>query len=188
MKRGFGKLAVRLGAVLLLIFASVGQPRAEEMSATGVVLESGFSGVVLKTPGNKAGVKYNTGRETRFSPEDYSPVKGDTVKVDYYRKQLKNGEEILAVSALSLVKMDPNRKELTSPADGVVTEIGRKNILIDFPQTGQQLSMERKRGMDLVPGGWEPAVGNKVRVHYEKVRSRFGGGLVYVMEKIEKLD
>lgn len=188
MQNGFGRLAVRLGAVLLLIFSQVGQLRAEDLSATGVVLESGFSGVILKDPGNSAGVKYNTGRETTFSPEDYSPVKGDTIKVDYYRKLLKNGEEILAVSALTLVKRDSKRKELTSPADGVVTETGRKNIRFDFPQTGQQVSMERKRGMELIPGGWTPAVGDKVRVHYDKVRSRFGNGIVHVMTKIEKVE
>ncbi|MFA5516081.1 MAG: hypothetical protein WDA20_07300, partial [Desulfuromonadales bacterium] len=114
-------------------------------------------------------------------------VAGDTVKIDYYRKELRSGEKILAVSALSLVKKDPNRKELTSPAVGAVTEIGRKNIRFDFPEAGQQVSMERKRGMALIPAGWEPAVGNKVRVHYDKVKSRFGSGYVYVMSKIEQL-
>jgi hypothetical protein len=189
MEGGFGRFAVRLGTVLLLlIFCHIGQLRAEEMSATGVVLESGASGVILPAPGKSAGVKYNTGRETRYSPEDYRPVKGDTIKVEYYRKLLKNGEEILAVSALSLVKQDPNRKEITSPAEGVVSEIGRKNIRFHFPNTGQQVSMERQRGMELVPGGWEPAEGNKVRVHYNKVRAKFGSGFVYVITRIEKLD
>ncbi|MFA5517029.1 MAG: hypothetical protein WDA20_12155, partial [Desulfuromonadales bacterium] len=73
MKKEIGKLAV-LGAVLLLVLFQAGQLMAAEMSATGVVLESGFSGVILKTPGESAGVKYNTGRETLFSPEDYRPV------------------------------------------------------------------------------------------------------------------
>ena len=183
-----GRRMVWLGVALLLVALQVGQPGAEELSVTGVVLESGFSGVVIKSPGTGAGIKYNTGRETRFSPEDYSPVKGDTVKLSYYKKTLKNGDEILAVSTLTLVKLDPNRKVLSSPAVGKVVEIGRKNIRFDFPATGEQLSMERKRGMETVPGGWEPAVGEKVKVSYEKVRSKFGGGIVYVMDRIEKVN
>jgi len=183
----FGRQAVWLGMALLLVALQVGQSRAEEMSVTGVVLESGFSGVVLRPQGKGEGIKYNTGRETRYSPADYNPVAGDTVKLTYYKKMLKNGEDILAVSTLTLVKMDPNRKELTSPAIGTVVEIGRKNIRFDFPATGERLSMERKRGMDLVPAGYEPALGDKVKVSYEKVRSRFGGGIVFVMDRMEKV-
>ena len=188
MVGNFGKRMVWLGVALLLVALQVGPAGAEEMSVTGVVLESGFSGVVLKSQGKAAGVKYYTGRETRFSPQDYSPVKGDTVKLTYYPKTLRNGEEILAVATLTLVKMDPNRKELSSPAVGTVVEIGRRNIRFDFPASGEKLSMERKRGMEKVPGGWEPAVGDKVKVTYEKVRSRFGGGIVYVMSKMEKVN
>lgn len=182
----FGRLMLWLGAVALLAVFPVAPVAAEESTVTGVVLESGFSGVVLQQPGKSAGVKYNTGRETRFTPADYSPVKGDTVKLTYYPKQLRNGAEILAVSTLTLVKMDPNRKELTSPADGTVVEVGRRNIRFHFPVSAQDLSMEPKRGMELAPSGWKPAVGDKVRVIFEKVRSRFGSGIVYVMSKIEK--
>ncbi|AMV73172.1 hypothetical protein JCM30471_15810 [Desulfuromonas carbonis] len=182
-----GRQLVWLGMALMLVALQAGPSRAEEMAVTGVILESGFSGVVLRAQGKGEGVKYNTGRETRYSPADYNPVAGDTVKLTYYKKMLKNGEDVLAVSTLTLVKMDPNRKELTSPAVGTVVEIGRKSIRFDFPASGERLSMERKRGMEMVPAGYDPTVGDKVKVSYEKVRSKFGGGIVYVMERIEKV-
>ncbi len=187
MKGEFGRQAVLSVAVLLLFLVLVGQLRAEE-TRTGVVLESGYSGVVLQSPDDPNGIKYNTGRETSYSPADYRPVKGDIITLAYYQKQLPNGQDVLAVSSLKLVKMDPNRKELTSPAEGSIIEIGRKSIRIDFPENGQNISMDRKRGMQVVPGGWEPVMGDKVRVDYEKVKSRFTGGIVFVISRIEKIN
>jgi len=187
MKGGLVRQVVLVSAVLFLVFVQIGLLQAAESTKTGVVLESGYSGVVLKSPGD-SGVKYNTGRETRYTPADYRPVKGDKITVEFYPKQLANGQEILAVSALTLVKMDPNRKELTSPAVGTIMEVGRRSIRIDFPEVGQNISMDKKRGMTVVPGGWQPAAGDKVRVTYDKVRARFTSGMVYVMSKMEKMD
>jgi len=151
-------------------------------SVTGVVSESGFTGVIIN------GIKYNTGLETSYTPEDYRPIKGDTVTVSYYPKTARNGEQILAVSTLVLVKKDPNRKELESPANGVVLEVGRKNIRFDFPATGQVVSMERKRGMEVIPTAWVPVPGDKVVVHFEQVRARFGNRLLMVIHKMEKAE
>ena len=147
-----------------------------------MVQEGGLSGLVIQ------GVKYNTGRETSFTPGDYRPVKGDTVTLTFYNKTMPNGQEGLAISSLELVKKDPNRKELTSPAVGKVTEVTRRAVRIDFPAAGQEIVMDFKRGMEFSPAGWKPAVGDKVKVHYDKVPSRFTGGLVHVMSKLEKMN
>ncbi len=46
--------------------------------------------------------------------------------------------------------------------------------------------MERKRGMKRIPAGWKPAVGDKVKVTFNKVKARFGNRFVQVISKIEK--
>jgi hypothetical protein len=86
------------------------------------------------------------------------------------------------------VKKDPNRKELANPAEGTVREVTRRAVRIDFPAAGQEIVMDFKRGMEFSPKGWKPAVGDKVKVHYDKVPSRFTGGIVHVMSRIEKMN
>ena len=177
--------AVMAGLVALIL--GLAPVLFADETVTGLVMESGFSGVVVRAEGGTA-IKYYTGRETVYTPEDYRPLKGDTVTIASYAKASRSGEEIRAVSALTLVKKDLNRKELSSPASGVIREVGRKGIRIDFPEVGQAVAMEMKRGMEKVPSGWEPAVGDKVTVQYERVKARFGNSFVMVIDKLQKVD
>lgn len=185
MTRG-GKFGAVLAGVMVLMFSLTSVLFADE-TVTGLVVESGFSGVVIKTEGGAA-VKYNTGRETVYTPDDYRPLRGDVVSVGYYTKAGRGGNELLVAAAVTLVKKDPNRKELSSPAAGVIREVGRKAIRFEFPATGQVVAMDIKRGMEKVPTGWEPMVGEKVNVHFEKVNSRFGNNIVMVIDKLERVD
>lgn len=180
-----GKIAAILAGVMLLVIGMAQIACADE-SVTGLVVESGFSGVVVRAGGQD--VKYNTGKETVYTPADYRPVKGDTITLAYYAKAQRSGGEVLAVSSLTLVSMDPNRKELTSPASGVIREVGRKNLRIEFPESAQVVSMEMKRDMETVPAGWQAAAGAKVTVSFDKVKSRFGNSVVMVINKLEKAD
>jgi len=185
MIQGFKNKAALKGVIIFIVLAFAQGLYAAD-TVTGLVKESGYSGIVLKAKGKKAAVKYNTGRETIYSPDDYRPMKGDTVTISYYHKALRNGGEVLAVSSLTLVKKDPNRKELKSPAIGIVREVGRKNIRFEFPKAGKTISMEMKRGMEKIPAGWNPAVGDKVKVTFDNVKARFGNRFIKVISKIEK--
>jgi hypothetical protein len=182
MLRRFKTEAI-LTVLFLLVFGYTQISLAEE-TITGVVLESGFSGVVVQA-GGKTG-KYNTGKETTFSPEEYRPVKGDTITLTFYPKTLRTGGDVLAISSLTLVSKDPNRKELTSPARGTIQEVGKKSIRVDFPEAAQNVSMDLKRDMETVPAGWQPEVGAKVTVYFDKVKSRFANTFVFVISKLEK--
>ncbi|MDT8317059.1 MAG: hypothetical protein RQ824_03575 [bacterium] len=186
MIQQFKNKAALKGAIILIVLVFAQALYAAE-TVTGLVTESSFSGIVLKAKGEKAGIKYNTGRETVYSPDGYRPMEGDTVTISYYHKARRGGGEILAVSSLTLVKKDPNRKELESPAVGVVREVGRKNIRFEFPTVGQTISMEMKRGMETSPAGYKPAVGDKVKVTFANVKARFGNRIVRVISKIEMI-
>lgn len=179
------KIQAALAVVLLLVFGFSQISFADE-TITGVVLESGFTGIVLKSGENTG--KYNTGQETAFAPADYRPLKGDTVTLSYYPKTLRNGVEVLAVSTLTLVSKDPNRKELNSPASGIIQEVGVKSIRIEFPDAGQTVAMDIKRGMETDPDGWKPVVGARVEVYFDKVKSRFTNNIVPVISKLKKAD
>ncbi|MDH3360712.1 MAG: hypothetical protein OEL55_07560, partial [Desulfobulbaceae bacterium] len=142
--------------------------------------KSGFSGIVVN------GTKYNTGRETKFTPVDYRPLNGDTVTLSFYEKAMRGGNTLLAVSNLTLVKKDPNRKELVSPAKAVITEVGRSKIRFNFSSTNQIISMTMKRRMPKVPADWSPKVGDKVLVTFGKVKSRWSNNYTTIIEKLEK--
>ncbi|MBU0729402.1 MAG: hypothetical protein KKE17_03545 [Proteobacteria bacterium] len=184
---GFRKL-LNMIVVLAFIFSPLSVLADEsESTKTGVVKETGLTGFILVATGETDGIKYNPGRETVYDPADYRPQTGDTVTVNFYKKAMRDGRTILAVSDLKLVKKDPNRKELSNPATGTITEVGRKRIEFEFPETGQIIAMDKKRGMQSVPDGWVPSPGEKVNVTYEQVPSRFTGGMVYVITAIEKV-
>lgn len=184
----------RVGAVLagmLLMFLGLAQVVFAGDSVTGLVVESGMSAVILQGSDGTT-TKYNLGAETNFIPSDYRPGSGDTVTLVYYSKTLRNGDNVLAVSSLTMVNKDPNRKDLESPAQGTIKEVGRKAIRIDIPSVGQQVSMEMGRNMTKVPADWKPAVGDKVKVSFNRVKSALGTfgitNLVNVISILEKTE
>lgn len=181
-------LGAVLAGVLLLVLGLAGGVAAND-TVTGLVVESGMSAVVLQGA-DGATTKYNLGVETNFIPGDYRPGRGDTVTLEYYAKTLRSGEDVLAVAKLTMVSKDPNRKDLESPAQGTIREVGRKSLRIDIPAVGQVVSMDLGRNMEKKPADWKPAVGDKVTVHFNRVKSSFGviglTNLVNVISILEK--
>ncbi len=184
---GFG--AVLAGA--LLLFMGLAQVVFATDSVTGLVVESGMSAVVLQGADGTT-TRYNFGVETAYIPSDYRPGSGDTVTLEYYAKTLRNGDNVLAVAKLTMVSKDPNRKDLESPALGTIREVGKKSLRIDIPSVGQVVSMDLGRNMTKVPADWKPAVGDKVKVNFNKVKSSFGviglTNLVNVISILEKTE
>lgn len=184
---GFGAV---LAGVLLLVLGLAQVVFAGD-SVTGLVVESGMSAVVLQGADGST-TKYNLGVETTYIPGDYRPGSGDTVTLVYYSKTLRNGDNVLAVSSLTMVNKDPNRKDLESPALGTIREVGKKSIRVDVTSVGQVVSMDMGRNMTKVPADWKPAVGDKVKVSFNKVKSSFGviglTNLVNVISILEKTE
>jgi len=184
----YGRQAVLASVVMLLTIFHGAQLWAADRAVTGVVVESGFTGVIVKAADDSKAVKYQTGRETVFTPGNYRPLAGDTVTVRFHSNPRANGKEALVASGLSLLKRDSPGQEISSPAVGFVRKVGWRKIRFEFPAIGQVLTMEMKRGTKRIPARWRPAAGNKVRVHYDKVRARFSRRMVMVISQIENLD
>jgi len=173
--------------LLLLPLSHAGQLRAAETAVTGIVVQSGLSGVMLRASGGAEPVKYRTGKETAFTPRDYRPGTGDTVTVRFHRQPQPRGKVALVASALILVSKAPARTEIASPAVGIVRKVGRKRIRFEFPALDQVVTMEMRRGTRREPERWRPAVGDRVRVYYEKVPARFVRKTVLVINRLERI-
>lgn len=185
MVYGYARQAVLVGVALLLLLFGGARLCAADRTVTGVVVKSGFSGVIVASGGSP--VKYQTGRRTVFTPRNYLPGKGDIVSVRFYGKRRADGREALLATAVSLVKKAPVGTEVVaSPAVGIVKAVGRKRLRFEFPGKGL-VTMEMKRGMKMAPPRWRPAVGDRVRVYYDKVPARFVRKMVLVISRIEKI-
>lgn len=182
----YGRQAVLIGAVLFLVILHGSHLWAAERAVTGVVVKSGFSGLIVNSGGPRP-VKYQTGRKTMFSPDNYRPRAGDIVTVRFYPKPRANGRVALVAAAVALVKKAPARQEISSPAIGLVRKVGWRRIRFEFPVNGQVVTMEMKRDTKKEPPSWRPAAGDRVRVYFAKVRARFGRKMVVVISRIEKI-
>ena len=188
MIRRYGRHLFMAVALLLLVLLPGALLWAGERTETGVVVKSGFSGVIVQAAGSPVAVKYHTGGMTVLAPGDYRPMPGDTVTVRFHSKLRANGQEIQVASALSLVKADSSHQEISSPAVGIVQAVGWKRIRFEFPGLGQVLTMEMTRGTIRTPEHWRPRVGDKVRVFYKRVQARFVRRTVMVINRMENLD
>ena len=155
----------------------------ESGTVAGTVAETGFGNFTLSHDG--ATSKFLTGRETSYEPGDYRAQSGDKVSVTYITKKARSGENALVASVVKLTAANPDRKELKSPTNGQVTEVGRIKIKITVAGEKSPTTFDWKKP-ELVPSDWQPAAGDHVTVHFTKVPSEMGNAFVYVIEKIEK--
>ena len=147
---------------------------------TGVITQQGFGYIIVKNSSG-AEIKLNTGRETNYEPADYRCEVGDTITADYYEKVSRDSlSSLLAVKKITLVKVDPNRKVLQSPATGTIEKAGRKWFLVSIPAVNKTIKFERIRGTETSPSGWIPRDGQKVVIDFEKKPARWGKNYVYV--------
>ncbi|OGR02683.1 MAG: hypothetical protein A2511_00265 [Deltaproteobacteria bacterium RIFOXYD12_FULL_50_9] len=156
----------------------------ESGTVVGVVAEKSPGSFFLSHDGEKT--RFLTGRETSFDPSDYRPQAGDTVSVTFSSKTMRSGTVELVANLIKLNAVNPDRKEIKSPADGQIAEVGKKMIKITFPAENMTMGFDRKRSTEFVPADWKPEAGNNVTVSFTKVPSRFGNGYVYEIDKLEK--
>lgn len=189
MVRGFSRKFIWFFVASLLVFPGTGldevRASAGDKTVTGVVEKGGFGKFILRAKSGEQAT-YNTGRGTKYEPENFRVHEGDTVEVTYYDKDHR-GKTIQAVSLLKLIKANPDFKEPSNPAVGTIKEAGRRNFLVYIPEIKKAWKFEIARGWKTIPKGWKPAADDKVKVTYKGVPSRFTGGMVYQIKTMEKM-
>ncbi len=171
-------------AVLLLGTTVVVSSANQEV--TGTIVESGMGSIIMKQKGTSTNVRYHIGRKTVYSPSNYRAQVGDKVTLSFFEKPARNGQTMLAVSSLTLKEKDPNRKALKSPAKGIIEEVGRVMIRINYTAQKTSISMAKKRGYVLQPTGYVPTAGDHVVVEFETVINRWTQQQQQVITKITK--
>jgi hypothetical protein len=169
----------------LLLFGLLPLKATAENRTKGVVVETGFSGIILKGP-DQVKVKYWTGRRTKYSPSDWRPMAGDKISVTFYQTVSRKGEKKLVASHLELVEAGARAGEIKSPASGKVIKVGRRSLLVEIYKIESAMRFERSRGTRYVPDGWRPAPGDKMRILFTRKPRRFGTGYVYVIDSLKK--
>ena len=168
--------------LLLLPAAAFSKP---DSVITGVITKQGFGYIIVKDSSGIE-IKLNTGRETNYEPADYRCEMGDTITANYYKKVSRDGRSsLLAVKKITLVKADPNRKVLQSPATGTIEKAGRKWFQVSIPAVNKTMKFERIRGTKISPDGWIPRDGQKVVIDFEKKPARWGKNYVYVIKSMK---
>ena len=175
-------LVISLIMFLLLPAAAFSNPGSV---ITGVITQQGFGHIIVKDSSGIE-IKLNTGRETNYQPSNYRCEVGDKITADYYEKASRDGlSSLLAVKKITLVKVDPNRKVLQSPATGTIEKAGRKWFQVSIPAVNKTMKFERIRGTKTSPRGWVPADGQKVVIDFEKKPARWGKSYVYVIKSMK---
>lgn len=167
-------------------FSTSSHAASADAKITGVIIVQSPGSVRIKNSDTEMII--HTGRETQFDPAGYRSQLGDTVKIEYYQKVAKDGKTMYAATKLELLKKNPSKPDLASPAGGKIIEAGRKWIKIHVDQVNDVVLFEKIRGTQFTPPAWQPATGDTVTVTFKRIPSRFGNlytNQILGLEKIE---
>lgn len=151
----------------------------------GKVANTGFGSFMLDDAGTLR--QFNlSARNTAYEPATWRPTSGDEIRVTYTPTQGRRGKTVLAVDVATLVQAGPQTiTDLASPVDVEITETGRSGIRAKIPG-GQIVRFAYDRGVQRIPAGWVPAVGEKARVVFRQDGGR-GFAVGYWAQSLEKL-
>ena len=162
-----------------------GAARAEE--ALGDVLELAFGNLRLKEAGGAELALAVTQRETRYQPDTWRPAAGDRVSVAYTRSEGRRGP-VLTATLVKLLKAGANSlADLKSPAEVAVLGFGRSGLKAEISGR-RKVTFLPHAGTVYLPAGWQPAAGQQAHVEFRIQPAKVGFGLVYLADKVEKLD
>ena len=175
-----GKFAV---AALIAVMLIAVPGWADEVA--GKVADTSFGAFTLDDAGTLK--QFNlSARNTVYEPTTWRPTAGDEIRVTYTPIQNRRGATVLAVDKAALVKAGANTlTDLASPVEVEITETGRSGIRGKIPG-GQIVRFAYDRGVQRLPAGWVPVVGEKARVTFRQ-DGEHGFTVGYWAQSIEKL-
>ena len=150
----------------------------------GKVADTSFGAFMLDEAGTLK--QFNlSARNTVYEPTTWRPTAGDEIRVTYTSIQNRRGATVLAVDTATLVKAGPHTlTDLASPVEVEITETGRSGIRGKIP-SGQVVRFAYDRGVQRLPAGWVPVVGEKARVTF-RVDAERGFTVGYWAQSLEK--
>ncbi|MFC1523879.1 hypothetical protein ACFL6N_03725 [Thermodesulfobacteriota bacterium] len=131
---------------------------------------------------------FHTGKQTRYVPNDYRSRKGDEVTVFYQVIAPEEGQEVLSVTQLEIIGPDMKRKEPRNPFVGKLVSLGEKTVEILLQDHPEPKTFGTSRRTVYHPEEWRPAAGDKVRINYVRIPSRWGNYYVYSILRFEKVE
>lgn len=168
---------------LISVFAVVAAGWADEVA--GKVTDTGFGSFMLDEAGTLRQFNLSS-RNTVYEPTSWRPTSGDEIRVAFTAIQNRRGTTVLAVDKATLVAAGPHTLvELASPVEVEITETGRSGIRGKIP-SGQIVRFAYDRGVQRIPAGWVPVVGEKARVTFRLDAER-GFTVGYWAQNLEKL-
>jgi hypothetical protein len=168
-----------------LITLMVGNLACPGEEAAGRVTETGFNTLKMDDKGTLR--QFHTSARTQYEPSTWRPGTGDEISITYAPGQSRRGVAILAVGKMTLVKPGPETvTDLASPVVVEIVEVGSSGVRGRLPK-GQVVKFATGRGTQRVPAGWVIAVGERARITFQAKPNRFSGGLVFAVDRIEKL-
>lgn len=171
-------LAAALLASTLSVFA--------EEPVEGTINEIGWGKFRLTDKDNTIRAFSESKQDTKYDPSDWRPAVGDLVSAAYTKVEQRSGA-VLRVDTLKLVKAGPNTVIVKSPAEILITEVGKTAIRGKVLALDKEARFSRSRETKMSPDGWTPAAGEKARVEFTARASPVTFGITYVIEKMEKI-
>ncbi len=171
-------------AGLILGFCLGGATCVMADETSGKITDTGFGTFKIEEKGTTR--QFNLSKsKSHYEPASWRPTVQDQVKVVYTLNQGNKGA-VLSVDKVTLVKAGPDTlASVESPVTVVITEVGKSGIKARLP-SGQIVKFSFRRGMERLPAGWVPAVGEKAKIE-SRPQPTMLFTVSFVMDKMEKV-
>ncbi len=157
----------------------------KSQEAKGTVTDSGVGSFNLDEKGTVR--QFNLSMSgSHYEPDVWRPAKGDQVSVVFTPIPKKDGNVVLSVDKVTLVKAGPDTvPDLKSPIVVEVVEVGHTGIKGKV-STGQIVKFSFKRDTKRIPAGWVIAAGESAKVDFKASPHPFNLGVGLDIVSIEK--
>ncbi len=167
----------------LLTFAQGGTTDAVK----GTIMEGGFNKFKLQDKSGTSWLFYPSQKATGYEPADWRPNEGDEVAVASIEVKRRDAT-ILQANQITLLKAGPNTFRFKSPVEVEIVEAGRSGYRAKVLSVGATVKFGNQRGMQMVPAGWLPAMGERAIITFITKPIPIGYSMGYYIVKMEKVD
>ena len=187
MKRYTSLATLLLITACLVVWSCGGTPQVpleQQQYIEGTIVEGGALGFILKSDAGGQ-MRFAAYHDAVYNPPEFHALAGDRLGVTYgVTGQTKTKNIALEIV---LLKPDGQRREMTSPAVGVVREAGMTRHKIHLPDYNFTVIMLKGKAATSLPDDWKPETGDKIRVQFSETAGRFMRKTFYdALELVEK--